>query len=72
MRPFMEQRGNPRLQTTLDYGGWPWARGGTITTSDQWLCPDLLDHWRIGAADNLRGRVVRAFFWLMRAWPVRR
>lgn len=34
------------------------------------LCPDLLDYELIGEADNLRGRVVRAFFWIMRAWPV--
>ena len=34
------------------------------------LCPDLR-YEQIGAADNLRGRVVRAFFWLMRAWPAR-
>jgi hypothetical protein len=33
------------------------------------ICPDLLDYSAIGAADNWRGRVVRAFFWLMRAWP---
>jgi hypothetical protein len=33
------------------------------------ICPDLLDYDRIGEADNLRGRVVRCFFWLMRAWP---
>ena len=35
-----------------------------------WLCPDLLHYQQIGVADNWRGRVVRAFFWLMRAWPV--
>lgn len=33
------------------------------------ICPDLLDYSAIGAADNWRGRVVRAFFWLLRAWP---
>lgn len=33
------------------------------------LCPDLLDYELIGAADNLRGRVVRAFFYIMRLWP---
>lgn len=33
------------------------------------LCPDLLDYELIGAADNMRGRVVRAFFWIMRIWP---
>jgi hypothetical protein len=33
------------------------------------ICPDLLDYAAIGEADNRRGKVVRAFFWLMRAWP---
>ena len=33
------------------------------------VCPDLLRYEQIGAADRLRGRVVRAFFWLLRAWP---
>jgi hypothetical protein len=39
------------------------------TASPQYLCPDLLRYEQIGAADNARGRVVRAFFWIMRAWP---
>ena len=34
------------------------------------ICPDLLEHRYLGEADNARGRVVRAFFWLMRFWPV--
>ena len=33
------------------------------------LCPDLLRYEQIGAADGWRGRVVRGFFWLLRAWP---
>jgi len=33
------------------------------------ICPDLLDFAALGAADNARGRVVRAFFWLLRTWP---
>jgi hypothetical protein len=41
----------------------------TVTGGQQWLCPDLLRYEQIGAADGLRGRVVRAFFWLLRAWP---
>lgn len=39
------------------------------TASGAALCPDVLDYRAIGAADNWRGRVVRVFFWLMRAWP---
>lgn len=42
---------------------------GTMITAEH-LCPDLLRYEQIGAADNLRGRVVRAFFWVMRVWPV--
>lgn len=33
------------------------------------MCPDLLRYDQLGEADNLRGRVVRAFFWVMRIWP---
>lgn len=33
------------------------------------LCPDLLRYELIGEADGWRGRIVRAFFWLLRAWP---
>lgn len=36
------------------------------------ICPDLLEYDMIGVADNMRGKVVRAFFWLMRMWPVAR
>lgn len=32
------------------------------------FCPDLLRWKDIGVADNLRGHVVRGFFWLMRTW----
>lgn len=35
------------------------------------LCPDLLRYEQIGAADTLRGRVVRTFFFLLRSWPTR-
>ncbi|MCR4340830.1 MAG: hypothetical protein NUW01_13200 [Gemmatimonadaceae bacterium] len=42
---------------------------GTFVSPDH-LCPDLLRYEQIGAADNWRGRMVRAFFWLMRAWRV--
>lgn len=44
------------------------AADGTLVTPDH-LCPDLLRWENIGAADGWRGRVVRAFFWLLRAWP---
>lgn len=40
-----------------------------VTSTSSAICPDLLDLDDIGVADNLRGRVVRAFFWLMRLWP---
>lgn len=42
-------------------------------TTHRWvtipMCPDLLRYDQLGEADNLRGRVVRGFFWLMRIWP---
>ncbi len=43
------------------------AADGTLVTPGH-LCPDLLRYENIGAADSLRGRAVRAFFWIMRAW----
>lgn len=49
-----------------------YARPGYFETS--WtgvttaFCPDLLTLSDIGVADNLRGRAVRAFFWIMRLW----
>jgi hypothetical protein len=46
------------------------AADGTLVTPDH-LCPDMLRHENLGGADGPRGRVVRAFFWLLRAWPVR-
>ena len=33
------------------------------------ICPDLLRYDELGVADNWRGRVIRGFFYLMRAWP---
>ena len=42
---------------------------GTYVTPDH-LCPDLLRYEQIGPADNWRGRVVRAFFWVIRVWRV--
>jgi len=45
-----------------------WAPGVSATNA-LYVCPDLLRYEQIGEADNLRGHVVRAFFWLMRAWP---
>jgi len=49
------------------------SNGGPVydqpTNVNSALCPDLLGYEQIGEADNLRGRVVRAFFWLLRFWP---
>lgn len=41
------------------------------SSNSEWLCPDLLRYEQIGEADGWRGHVVRAFFWLLRAWPPR-
>lgn len=43
--------------------------GQVNTTAPRYLCPDLLTIHQIGAADNLRGRVVRAFFRVMEWIP---
>lgn len=42
-----------------------------VTVGRTYLCPDLLSDEDIGAADTLRGKVVQAFFWLLRIWPAR-
>lgn len=52
----------PPTQSIIDYRG-------IHTPVPYALCPDLLRYEQIGVADNLRGRIVRGFFWLMRAWP---
>ena len=44
--------------------GWSYSDTSVVT----YLCPDLLAYEDIGAADNLRGRVIRIFFWIMRLW----
>ena len=43
--------------------------GPVTTTNPTALCPDLLRYAQIGQADTWRGRVVRFFFLVMRAWP---
>jgi hypothetical protein len=53
---------------TMTCGYLVQAHDGTWVTPDH-LCPDLLRWENIGAADGPRGRVVRGFFWLLRAWP---
>jgi len=59
---------NPQNIVTIN--GQPWPSTGTslkfITIP---ACPDLLSLQDIGEADGLRGKVVRAFFWLMEWWP---
>ena len=32
------------------------------------FCPDLIRYRDLGEADDLYGRVVRGFFWLLRWW----
>ncbi len=45
------------------------TQGTIYTFTSSALCPDLLTIEKIGEADNLRGKVVRTFFHLMRIWP---
>lgn len=60
---------NPDTEYTVDVPP-PTYTFGTVVTNDH-LCPDLLRYEQIGVADGWRGRVVRAFFWVMRVWSVR-
>lgn len=60
---YYDADGNPTLLSRYPLG----TTGVRLLVAP--ICPDLLDYDAIGAADGLRGRVVRAFFWLMRAWP---
>lgn len=54
------------LAETDRSGYW---RGFNATTANAYaICLDLLRYEQIGEANTLRGRVVRAFFWLMRVW----
>lgn len=55
---------NPIVLTTSEFTSGSTHRWVTIP-----MCPDLLRYDQLGEADNLRGRVVRGFFWLMRIWP---
>lgn len=34
-------------------------------------CADLFRYEFLGGADTLRGRVIKAFMWLMDFWPIR-
>lgn len=38
---------------------------GDFTRTASAICPDLLTLQNIGEADNLRGRFIRGFFWIM-------
>lgn len=50
-------------------GYWP-ASSGYWSARPSALCPDRLRYEQLGEAELWRGRIVRAFFWLLRAWPV--
>jgi len=48
---------------------YDWARpvnGTGVTLNQTYLCPDLLSIRHVGEADSWRGKVVRAFFRLLR------
>lgn len=52
---------------------WPPAETNTASTlkfmPPGHFCPDVCGLEDFGQADYLRGRAVRAFFWVMRFWP---
>jgi len=59
----------PTNQPLLDLGGMPMYPIVSVNGVNTAICPDLLTIEQIGAADNLRGRVVRAFFRVMEWIP---
>lgn len=59
----------PTSYPLVDQGGQPLFPTLSVNGVNHWLCPDLLSIHQIGAADNLRGRVVRAFFRVMEWIP---
>lgn len=59
------------LSGTMREQPWPAEQGGPVTIVNTAICPDLLRYEQIGEADNLRGRVVRAFFHALRLWRVK-
>lgn len=67
-RRYDAPAGNPVTRTYIVIDGISFD----TTTQFRWLgtplCPDHLEHADLGAADNLRGRVIRGFFWLLRVW----
>lgn len=48
--------------------GFTWWDEKSHTSNMSYLCPDMLSLRNIGVADNLRGRVVRAFFIAISWW----
>lgn len=50
-------------------GVWVTTTMPTFASGGTTICPDLLRFEQLGEADRLRGRVVRAFFRVMRFWP---
>ena len=59
----------PTSHPLLGLGGMPSYPILSVTGVNTAICPDLLTIEQIGAADNLRGRVVRAFFRVMEWIP---
>jgi hypothetical protein len=53
-----------RLPSSVEGTYFGFATSGTKIVTIP-LCPDLLVYSDMGAADNLHGRVIRGFFWLL-------
>lgn len=74
MKPWMRiPKRPPAMEPLLMSDGarfwYEWPPGVTGSATPSALCPDLLRYEQLGEADGQRGRVVRAFFWLLRYWP---
>jgi hypothetical protein len=60
------------MNLSVDWAGTTTTTTVSLTMNVTVLCPDLLRYEHLGIADTWRGGVVRAVFWCLRAWPVRR
>ena len=73
-RPGTDSQPDPFMPVVIHVpDAWLRGSGGVVwhsthTSNDTALCPDLLSIRDIGVADNLRGRVVRAFFRAISWW----
>ena len=64
----MTQQFTFELQTDGNYSFSEGTTDVTVRLVGVPFCPDHLCYEHLGEADNLRGRVIRGIFWLLRWW----